>query len=431
MAKLSPEQMAKLSLELKAKLEEILKDRDTKQWLITLTSESVQTNYPKHLAEYLLYRNQSVSQMIKNFKKDQSTESKRLQEFVNYMINNRELASTTVANYASAVKNRLEYDDIQITRRIRIKDRHIHHSVENEVVPRKEQILQFLQLAKPETQAIIALMAFLGVRFNVIGDLRVKDFLEMRIDGQEVIFEKMPTRINIRQTDNKSKHEYTTFLIETGCQIIKNSLELRLKRGEKLEPDSFIIKTDCKKDSRRQRANVVARRVYTVFDKIKLKARPYSIKDFFATALANTGIQQNYQTYFMGYKGYVQNIYSTNRKQPAEQIEFMRNLFKKNIEPQLVPQPNSNEARLREVWQQFGKQIGIEVKADASTEETIAEIAEVYKAGQEDLLNRENNVQRKQKRIKEAELDGYLDDDWELQTTLPSGDLVIKKVIYN
>lgn len=421
--------MVKAKPEILAKVEEILKDRDTKEWYATLESESVRVNYPKHLAEYLLYRNQSIQQMIKNFKKDQSNESKRIQEFVNYMIN-KGLAPTTVANYSSAIKNRLEYDDIKITRRIRIKNRHIHSTVENEVVPKKEQIVQFLQLAKPETQAIIALMAFLGVRFNVIGDLRVKDFLEMRIEEKDVIFEKMPTRINIRQTDNKSKHEYTTFLIETGCQIIKNSLELRLKRGEKLEPDSFIIKTDCKKDSRRQRANVVSRRLYTVFHKIGYGSRPYSIKDFFATALANTGIQHNYQTYFMGYKGPIQNIYSTNRKQPTEQIEFMRTLFKENIEQYLVPQPNSNEARLREVWQQFGEKIGLKVKPDASTEETIAGIAEVYKAGLEDLATRENDAPiPKQKRINEKELDKYLADGWDVSHELKNGDFVVKQVV--
>jgi len=424
--------MVKADPELMAKLDEILKDNDTRQWTATLTSESVKINYPKHLAEYLVYANQTAQQMIKNFKADQIKESKHIQEFVNHMIENRKLASSGVANYVSAVKNRLEYEGIILTKRIRIPNRHIHQTVANQVVPTKDQIIRFLQNARPETQAIIALMAFLGVRFNVIGDLRVSDFPEMRITDKEVIFEKMPTRINIRlPVTNKSKKEYMTFLIEAGCQILKNSLELRLRRGEKLESNSFIIKTDCVKDSIRQRANVVSRRLYTVFDKIGYESRPYSLKDFFATALANTGIQQNYQTYFMGHTGPVQNVYSTNRKQPPEQIEFMRSLFKEKIEQYLIPQPNSNEARIQEVWKEFGKQIGLEVRDDASTEETIAEIAEVYKAGKEDLLYRENNVQRKQKRIKETELDAYLNDDWELHTALPSGDLVVKKIVFN
>ena len=415
--------------ELMAKLDEILKDNDTKQWIATLTSESVKINYPKHYAEYLCYTNQTVQQMIKNFKEDQIKESKHIQEFVNHMIDIKKLAPSGVANYVSAVKNRLEYEGLILTKKIRIPNRHIHNTVANQVVPTKDQIIRFLQNARPETQAIIALMAFLGVRFNVIGDLRVSDFPEMRITDKEVIFEKMPTRINIRlSVTNKSKKEYMTFLIEAGCQILKNSLELRLRRGEKLQSDSFIIKTDCEKDSIRLRANVVARRLYTVFDKIGYESRPYSLKDFFATALANTGIQQNYQTYFMGHIGPVQNVYSTNRKQPPEQIEFMRNLFKEKIEQYLIPQPNSNEARLREVWQEFGKQIGLEVKADASTEETIAEIAGLYKAGMEDLATRENPpALQKQKRIEESELDKYLDDNWQVIQVLPSGSIIVKQ----
>ena len=417
--------------ELMAKLDEILKDNDTKQWIATLASESVQLNYPKHFAEYLRYTNQTVQQMIKNFNEDQIKESKHIQEFVNHMINIKKLAPSNVANYVSAVKNRLEYEGIILTKKIRIPNRHIHHTIANQVVPTKDQIIRFLQNARPETQLVIALMAFLGIRFNVIGDLRVSDFPEMRITDKEVIFEKMPTRINIRlSVTNKSKKEYMTFLIESGCQILKNSLELRLRRGEKLEPNSFIIKTDCIKDSIKQRANVVSRRLYTVFNKIVYESRPYSLKDFFATALANTGIQQNYQTYFMGHTGPVQNVYSTNRKQPPEQIEFMRNLFKEKIEQYLIPQPNSNEARIQEVWKEFGKQIGLEVKEDSSTEETIAEIAGVYKAGMLDLDKRENPpTLQKQKRINEKELDKYLADDWDVSHELKNGDFIVKKIV--
>ncbi|MEX2313178.1 MAG: hypothetical protein WD650_04200, partial [Nitrosopumilaceae archaeon] len=139
--------MVKSNPELMAKLEEIQKDNDTRQWTATLASESVKINYPKHLAEYLSYRNQTVQQMIKNFKEDQIKESKHIQEFVNHMIDARKLAPSGVANYVSAVKNRLEYEGLILTKRIRIPNRHIHHTVANQVVPTKDQIIRFLQNA--------------------------------------------------------------------------------------------------------------------------------------------------------------------------------------------------------------------------------------------------------------------------------------------
>jgi len=133
----------------------------------------------------------------------------------------------------------------------------------------------------------------------------------------------------------------------------------------------------------------------------------------------------------MGHSGVVQNEYTVRRQQPTEQIEEMREEFKEKIEPYLIPQVNNSDATVRKEFKKLAKAFGLDVPEEADTDETIAEIAEIYKAGKEDLLNRENNVQRKQKRIKEEEIDQYLDDDWELHTTLPSGDLVIKKVIYN
>ncbi len=112
--------------------------------------------------------------MIKNFKKDKIKEAKKVQQFVNHRLEH--LTASTVANYVSAIKNRLEYDGIQLTKKIRIPNRHLHPTVAKEVVPTKEQIISFLRNAKPSSQVIVALIAFLGVRFNVIGDLRISDF---------------------------------------------------------------------------------------------------------------------------------------------------------------------------------------------------------------------------------------------------------------
>ncbi len=406
------------------KLEEILKDRDTKEWVETIASESARLNYPKHVAEYLLNRKITIKRLITNFNRDQIKETKKVQEFVNLML--KKLAASTVANYVSAIKSRIKYDGIQLIRDIRIPNRHLHPTIATEVVPTKGQIISFLRNAKPSSQVIVALIGFLGVRFNVIGDLRISDFPEMRISDKKVLFEKMPTRVKIRAGLSKNKKEYQTFLIEFGCMILKNWLELRIRQGEQLDSDSLIIPTNSEEDaSLRRRANIMARRLYTVFNKTDYKSRPYSIKDFFATALLNSGIQQNYQTFFMGHTGPMQNEYSVRRQQPAEQIELMRKLFKEKIEPHLIPQENHSQVAVKDAFKKLAKGMGLEVKDEANTDETIEKIAMVYSAAKNDLKNRLKTA-IKQKRIAEEELDKYLQKGWELHTTLPSGDLVVK-----
>lgn len=110
------------------------------------------------------------------------------------------LAASSVANYLSAVKSRLQYDGLRLARDIKIKNRH-HHTVESQTVPTKDQIITFLQTAKPSTQVIIAFGAFLGFRFKVMSDLRISDFPEMRIteDGK-ILFEKCQPELKSDQS---------------------------------------------------------------------------------------------------------------------------------------------------------------------------------------------------------------------------------------
>lgn len=416
--------MFKANLQIQDKVNEILKDSDTKEWVETIGSESARTNYPKHLAEYLLYRKVTIKTLVQNFKEDENKEIKNLQAFANHML--KKLAPGTVANYIAVVKNRMQYDGVPFTRNVKIQNRTSHPTVENEVVPTKDQIIAFLRNAKPATQVIISLISFLGFRFKVIADIRVKDFPEMRISDGKIIFEKIPTRVKVRKELSKNGKEYQTFLIETGCMIIKNSLEIRMKKGEQLDSDSLLVPTECKNTTVRQRAKAVARRLTTVFAKVQYESRPYSLKNFFATALMNSGLEQNWQTFFMGHTGPVQNTYSVQRQQPAEQIEKMRKIFKEKIEPHLVPQESNVDASVRKEFKKFAKAMGVEVSNNANSDETMEEVALLYKSALDDISKRKNQPKITQKRITEAELDSHLNDGWELHSTLPSGDLVVK-----
>lgn len=410
--------------EIKTGVEKLLQDQDTKGWHDSLESETTRINYPKHLVEYLLYRNLSVKQLIKNFKNDQVREAKRLQEFVNLQL--KRLAPGSVANYVSALQNRLEYDGISLVKRIRIPNRHIHPTVTEQTIPTKEQILSYLSHANVRTQTIIALISFLGVRFNVIAGLKLADFAELKIENREIKFEKVPTMVKIRGELSKNKLPYQTFLIEFGCRILKNYLEFRMREGETLTSDSLVIPTDSQYNSLKKKASIIARAVDRVFEKLGNTSRPYSLKDFFATALLNSGIQQNHQTFFMGHKGPMQLTYSLRRQLPKEQIEQLRVLFKEKIEPHLIPVENSGEGVVKAAFKKLAQEMGLEVKEEAPMGETISEIAKVYTAAKADLAKRTNTT--KQKTINENQLEKCLEEGWEFVTTLPSGNLIVRSV---
>jgi len=343
----------------------------------------------------------------------------------------KKLAPSTVANYVSAIKSRLQYDSLSFARDIRVKNRTYHQTITEEITPTEDQVIQFLRNAKPDTQLIIALMAFMGIRFHTIAGLKIADFPEMRItENNEIIFEKIPTRVKIRRELSKNKRDYETFFIEFGCKILENSLKIRMNKGEKINSNSLIVPIDSDESPLRLKAKAISRRLYTVFNKINFDSRPYSLKGYFATQLMNSGIQQNYQTLFMGHSGIVQNEYVSQRKFSTEQIEKMRTLFKQQIEPHLIPQESDANRVVNHHFKEFAKQLGLEVKDTSSTDETIAEIAEVYKAGIQDLATRENDAPiPKQKRINQKELDKYLADGWDISHELKNGDFIVKQLV--
>ncbi len=421
--------MFKANPEIQTKVEEIRKDSDTVDWIATISSESARINYEKHLAEYLIYRKSTISKLVASFKKDENKEIKNVQAFANEML--KRLVGGTVANYVSAIKSRMQYDGIPFTRSIKIPNRTYHPTVEDEVVPTKDQILSFIMNGKHATQVIISMIAFTGFRFKVIADLRVKDFPEMRItEDNKVIFEEIPTRVKVRKELSKNGKAYQSFLIETGCMILKNSLEIRMTKGEKIDSESLLVPTECKNTTVRQRAKAISRRLTTVFEKVEYDSRPYSLKNFFATALLNSGLEQNLQTFYMGHTGPVQNVYSVQRQQPTEQIEKMRTVFKEKIQPNLIPQEGNADATVKREFKKFAKEaFGLDVSDEANTDETIAEIAEIFKAGKDDVSRRETGTNPvKQKRITEDEIDQYLEDGWEITHTLSNGNLIVKKI---
>ena len=256
----------------------------------------------------------------------------------------------------------------------------------------------------------------------------------MRItEDNDVVFEQIPTRVKVRKELSKNGKAYQTFLIETGCMIVKNSLKIRMTKGEKLNSESLLVPTECEKTTVMQRAKAISRRLTTVFEKVEYGSRPYSLKNFFATALLNSGLEQNLQTFYMGHTGPVQNVYSVQRQQPTEQIEKMRTVFKEKIQPNLIPQEGNADAMLNRKFKKFAKEaFGLDVSDDANTDETIAEIAEIYKAGKDDVSRRETGQNLvKQKRINEDEIDQYLEEYWEITNVLSNGSLIIKRVSSN
>ncbi|MBI1663302.1 MAG: hypothetical protein IS860_07415 [Nitrosopumilus sp.] len=70
----------------------------------------------------------------------------------------------------------LSHNYIQATRKIKIKNADIPVTLENEVIPTRKQLDQVMASASPRTRTIICIMAFAGVRPQVLVVLQLLIF---------------------------------------------------------------------------------------------------------------------------------------------------------------------------------------------------------------------------------------------------------------
>ena len=166
---------------------------------------------------------------------------------------------TNIRNILKPVRSWFSYKGIEVPGRIKTGRGKLVR-LGKEVVPTQEEFRRVLEAANIRTRAGIAMLAFSGIRPQVLGNfsgtdaLRVGDFVEMTITNGEVSFSQTPTMFVIRENLSKMGNEYAGFLAEEGCHYLKQYLEWRMRDkqieyddkvitlpGEKLTPDSPIF----------------------------------------------------------------------------------------------------------------------------------------------------------------------------------------------
>ena len=146
-----------------------------------------------------------------------------------------------------AVKSWLAHNGIEIRRRIKIRGARDTPSLRDERVPTRQELRRIFLSGDKKARAACVLVAHSGLRLMTLGDyrgmdgLRVRDFPEMKIEGNEIKFEQIPTMVVVRSELSKARHQYFTFLSEEGCQYLKDYLEERMLNGERLTLDSPIF----------------------------------------------------------------------------------------------------------------------------------------------------------------------------------------------
>jgi integrase len=392
-------------------------------------------------------------------------------DFVDYMEgalnpkSGKKYAPGYIDSYVKSIRSWADWNKKTFLRNIKISNLTKTPTLENERVPTPDELRKVLyaDTTPLRTRVSIAIMAFSGARPQVQGNhdgddgIRIKDFPELQILGdesgkqKEVMFVKVPTIVMVKDELSKSRRKYMTFLGEEGCELVKQYLDLRIGHGEVLTPESGMIVTTTEQASKIKVAAVTIQRqdrapflvTITVSDEIReamrsvgLPWRPYVFRSYFDTALniaeGKLGLPHSYQQFWMGHVGDIEATYTTNKgKIPEDLVETMREWYRKAASNFLQTRASKEDVVTVEDAKAIGKETWF--TSLGFTKEEIQKLDLLHKEGEELQSTLRQKLQgmlsengKRQKVVAPDEVEKYVEDGWEYQATLPTGQCVVK-----
>jgi integrase len=341
-----------------------------------------------------------------------------------------------MSNIKNAVVSWLQWNDVTINARkikIRIGAPHTHY----EQVPTHDDLRTAFSVAPIQTKVAMALMAFGFVRPEVLGymdgseGLLLRDFVEVKITDAKVTIEKVPTMVSVREELSKAKKPYFTFLPLEACEWLKTYLEVRLRKGERLTPETPLF---AGVSHRHMRTDSITDSIRRVFEKAGLKHRPYVLRAWGATQMdvaeSQGLISHGWRQFLFGHKGDIESRYSTNKRLPQDVIESMLGSYAQIADRFLSPTAKQGVTK-DELLCAFNRQF---LAMSGYTESEIAQLGDLSQLSAQQV---QEYVKRKsmrslglngnsQKVVSMKEVKSFIAEGWEYVSSLPNDEAIIR-----
>lgn len=263
----------------------------------------------------------------------------------------RGVAGSYIVRSVKGSKSWLLHNGVKLSRPIKVRAAKETPRLADERTPTQEELRAILLAGTPRIRVAAALVAFSGVRPEVLGNylgtdgLTIDDLPELRVGKKSISFTSTPTLIRVRPALSKNANGYLTFLSAEGCGYVSQYLEERLRAGEKLGPGSDLIHPD-RAGKRFIRTLNIGDAIRTAIRGAGFPWRPYVLRHYFDTQLLTAEskgkVAHDFRVYWMGHVGSIDARYTTNKRQvPKEFLEEMRSAYKR-CEPFLSTVPTSD-----------------------------------------------------------------------------------------
>ena len=369
---------------------DLLQDDNVRRWYQN-TSRGSKLNADIRLRRLNLFcyrTNTTPARLVKIGKKDVIKIEDMLLDHVSWL-ESQNYAPNYIDGILKSIKSWLIFNYIELKRKVKIANAGIAVQIQDEQVPTKAQLQSILNVSSPRTRSSISLMAFSGIRPQVMGNydgtdgLKLADLPDLVIepDGKSVSFAHVPARVTVRASLSKARNKYFTFLPSEGCEYVLGYLRKRISAGEKLTLDSHVISLEQGYQSRRKNNNKIQKpssvittpRITSDIRKAIwsiTKVRPYVLRAYFDTQLllaeSHGKMTHAYRQFFMGHKGDIEARYTTNKgRLTDEMIADMRRAYSKSQEFLCTINGDNNSSQnkkemLLDMWREQAKLYGID-----------------------------------------------------------------------
>jgi integrase len=421
----------------KSPYKHLLDDPDFRRWVDNMKRGSATYGYE------VLRRMGYIEKRFKKSPKDFAKMSqKEATNFILDMISKLESekkSGSYISNLTKALRSWFEFNEIHIQQKIKISNRDDLTRFADERPPTQEELRKILNRTDVRMRVAATLVAFSGVRLEVLGNylgddgLKIRDLPELTIGKREVDFSDIPTMIVIRKNLSKTKKQYFSFLSEEGCDYLKEYLDYRLRAGEELTLQSPVI-TPSKLAfaGRHIRTTNIGDVIRKCITDAGFDWRPYVLRRYFDTRLmmaeADGLIIRDWRVFWMGHKGDMEAVYTVSKGLPKDVIKRMRDAYKKAAEKYLTTR-GKKELTGGEIVEKMTSQMLVafgyspeelkKMDVDNLTLEQVQEL--IQKKTTEKLLNGNS-----QKVVPLNEVKNWVVQGWEYVDELPNGEAIIR-----
>jgi hypothetical protein len=252
------------------------------------------------------------------------------------------------SNYTCGVIDTLRsffsFNDIMVSKRLHIQKT---PAVFSKVPPSTEEVYDLLRSSDFRARAAISLVAFSGLRPEVLGNyggtdgLKVEDVEGLSVGGKAE-FAIVPCRVFVRAELSKNGRAYFSFLNAEGVSHLKSYLDWRLMKGlERLDAGSPLITSDPHqgRHGRPLKAKDVSMLIRKPMRQLwGKKYRPYALRHWFKHAVVNAEadglVPSVWSIFWFGHSGTIESVYSTQGLADKD-IAKMREAYQRASETHL------------------------------------------------------------------------------------------------